>query len=237
MITTYKMTNIYLDDNQDEQDLSEDLIDTDEAQEEVIDEAKQKQINYNNWVQKLLKKQKAMDFAVDNLSEVSEDPAHLLIVAEKNRESASYILKKYYGWISLEEFKKQYIKWGEEPQKNDEDVMRKKIEQEIEQRDINKYIKEFKKNIAHHDEEIQEKIISEYEDYIEGKSWLDVDKAKKYMHRAYQDIIGAKYDDTKNVASMMWVWGWKATSKTSSKDDSMNSFRDFMGKTVWRNFA
>jgi hypothetical protein len=70
-----------------------------------------------------------------------------------------------------------------------EDTIRQKVQQEFEQREMNKNLKEFKKNISHHDEDVQEKIMTEYEDYIEGKSKLDADKSKKYMYRAYQDIV------------------------------------------------
>jgi hypothetical protein len=50
-----------------------------------------------------------MDFAVDNLDKVADSPEHLLVVAEKNRASADYILKKYYGGITIEEFKRNIL--------------------------------------------------------------------------------------------------------------------------------
>lgn len=229
-----------LDEDQEEEDLSEDDVDTDKADEEKtisIEEFKKFQSDKEKGVQKLIQKQKAMDYAVDNLWEITDNPEHLLTVYEKNKQSGDYILKKYYWGISIDEYKKTILKKEDvEVKWNDVDI-RNEIRREFEDREIKKFLKDFKKNISHHDDDVQEKILSEYEDYIEGKKELDADKAKKYAYRAYQDIVWSKFDDTRNIASIMWVWQSKSSSwKKTDQDEAINEFKSVMHNKFWRTF-
>ena len=180
---------------------------------------------------------------MDSLSSVHDDPSFLLEIYEKNKESAKIILDKYYGWRTIEEFEdeilsksKQSDKWWDDWEKLDKVAVRKQVMEEITQREVKGFMKEFKKNISHHDEDIQEQILQEYEDYIEWKKELDAEKAKKYAYRAYQDIIWTKFEETKKIASMIWTgdskkWWVSKDNNTEARDD----FRKDMW-SLWRRF-
>jgi hypothetical protein len=58
------------------------------------------------------------------------------------------------------------------------------------------------------------------------------------MYRAYQDIVWSKYDDTRNIASMMWMWGTQKSwsSKRSELEEAVNDFQSVMTAKLWRTF-
>lgn len=187
------------------------------------------------WTQKLIHRNKALNRAFEVLWDVADDQEKLIELYENEKQVAEVILEKYYWWVSIQEFAKDVLwkeytpDWAEDEPQSEEQI-RKKVMEEIQEKEVQDYVwKLFAK--AKLTKWEAQKVLDEFNDLSEWKK-LTKEKAKKYFQISY-DIVrkSPRKDDpktkiAKKTASWSWGKGWG--SSNAPKDPYVQDAVDFL---------
>jgi len=205
------------DGNDDDHDDDED-DDEDEDDEKIsVSEYRKLQKASTKGTQKLIQVNKAYKYAMENLSQVADDPKKLLDIYKNNPDSAQVILDHYYEWISIAEFKKNVLKISQQDWLTEDDIERMydKIEAKKNAQKNQKIVNsKVEKMLSEIDPKVAKSVKREYDEIVE---WKDVspDKVQKYFKLAYYEVVGEKLSDDistkyiKNSSPGKWSsWKW-----------------------------
>jgi len=168
---------------------------------EQVEAAKQEALNkYKSdqeaGVQKLINEKKFTDSVLDAVGAVAKDQTSLIKIAESNPEVANEILKKYYGWKTIEEYKESI--WFEEtPEVANEKLIEQKAKSIYSENKIKDEKKAFIEKLWLSGEEL-EAFESEFAERTELKSF-SVDKLDEHLSKAYKLATGYSEDKIKEI--------------------------------------
>ena len=209
--------------------------------EEVETIRKQMQSDSEKGVQKIIWEKKAYERAMQELSNISEDPTKLVELYEENPKAAQVILDTYYDGQDIDSFKDSisYKEDYTDPKKIEklvEEKARILAEQKQIQDDKNAFIKKLKMT----DEEIKS-----FEEAFEERKQLKsfkVSDLQKHLEKAYREVNDntdalKEIKKQEAIANTMATWegkGWKeATSKKQNNLQKNSEYNKNFLKERW----
>ena len=188
------------------------------------------------WVQKLIAENKLKDAVLDSVWDVAANPASLIDLYEDNEDVANEILRKYYWWQSIDDFKSS-IDYKEDPSQ----LTDKKIQSEANRiYNENKYeetLESFIDKVWLEGDQLEE-FNQEMEDRKSMKSY-DPKKLNSYIKKAYKYVSWATAEEINKIntaravtnASTMWSGNkksWESKDNSASKEVKafLNAYMD-----------
>lgn len=155
--------------------------------EEVDALKKQMQSDSEKGVQKVIGQKKAYEIAMQNLSEISDEPWKLVELYEENPKAAQVILDTYYDGQNIESFKES-IEYEEDYSNPDrlEKLVEKKTQERVETKLIEDTKSMFIEKLKITGEELT-KFEDAFSERKELKSFK-ADDTQKHLEKAYRDI-------------------------------------------------
>lgn len=166
-------------------------------------------------VQKLFDQQRLLEWVIDGVAKISDDPKYLIVLSQTKPEVAEMILKKYYNGQKLEEYAKDM--WIEIDY-NDPEIVNKRIASEAErianEREISKEKESFIKEFEMTDEE-KEQFEAAFSERMQLKSFSTKD-LRKHLEKAYREIDSdsegrKKLEQQATIGRAMSTGAWKDT--------------------------
>jgi len=186
------------------------------AKQEALNKYKSDQ---ERGIQKLVKEKKFAETVLDAVWQVAQDPKNLLSIAEENPDVADEILRKYYGWKTIDEYKES-IWFQESPELLNEKLIEKKAKSIVEEQKIKDTKKAFIEKVWLTGEEL-EAFEAEFGERLQLKSFT-VDGLDDHLTKAYKLATGysaeqiKKIQESKAIASAGSV-SWNNKLKDSEK--------------------
>ncbi len=191
---------------------------------EELEVAKQEALNkyksdQEQGVQKLIKEKKFAESVLDAVWQVAQDPESLINIAEENPEVAEEILRKYYGWKTINEYKES-IWFKESPELLNEKLIEQKAKSIVEQEKIKDTKKAFINKVWLEGEEL-EAFEAEFSERLQLKSF-NVDSLDDHLTKAYKLATGysaeqiKKIQESKAIASAGSM-SWNTKAKESEQ--------------------
>lgn len=204
------------------------------TKEEVEEIKRNMQSNSDKWVQKLIAEKKLLETYTEELSNVGENPEHLIDLMSDNPKVAQMILDKYYWWEDIEDYKQRI--WYEENYQ-DPELIKKKIKEEAkklaEDEKLENAKNKFIEDSQMSDDE-KEKFIETFEDLKWSKTfkslWLKEQFTKAYKLINDNDKELSKMKTQENIWKSMSIWEGKSWNGETDWNKSKNPFDDFFKK-------
>ena len=195
-----------------------------------LEAAKQEAINKANsdheqWVQKLISEKKFAETILDAVGEVAKDSTNLINIFDENPEVANEILKKYYGWQTIDEYK-EAIGFKEQPEQLNEKMIVERATSIVNANKIKDTKKAFIEKVWLEGEELKA-FEEEFDERLQLKSF-DIEKLDEHITKAYKLATGYSAEQIKEIqkskiiasaSSMSGSDKSKADSKAQSKKE------------------
>lgn len=167
--------------------------DLEAAKQEAIKKANS---DHEAGVQLVIKEKKFAESVLDAVWEVAKDGKNLIKIADENPDVANEILKKYYGWKTIDEYKESI--WFEEDQLVlNEKLIETKAKSIVDANKIKDTKKAFIEKVWLEWDELQA-FEDEFNDRLDLKSF-SVDNLDIHLTKAYKLATGYSEDKIKEI--------------------------------------
>ena len=192
---------------------------------EQVEAAKQEALNkyksdQEKGIQKIIEEKKFTEKVLDAVWLVAQDPENLLSIADESPEVADEILRKYYGWKTIDEYKES-IWFEESPEVMNEKLIEKKAKSIVEQEKIKDTKKAFIEKTWLTGEEL-EAFESEFGERLQLKSF-SVDSLDDHLTKAYKLATGYSAEQIKKIQESKAIANAGSMSGNSKLNDSEKS--------------
>lgn len=207
----------------------------------TVEEYKELQSNIERGMQKVLKQSKERERELETLKKVvqevwsvSQDPAYLVELHEREPEVAQKILDQYYWGIDIDSFEEQ-LTWVKKTPKIDakkiKEEAKQELRQEMEKESVQKKFKKLVEKLEIEWEDLK-KFTSTYNELVDGRD-IKPDQVFRFAKLAHIEVFGVPPSDTtKKIAWVMATWSWSnwasQTPKITPEENLIADMRKFM---------